>query len=227
MFSKDYFRRKLLKYTRKAFFKLPDIENPKILDLGCGTGVPTLELARISRGQITALDNHQESLDQLNQKISQLKLENRLKTVNSSLSHLNFPEESFDIIWAEGSIFAVGFGTGLKEWRPLIKKQGFLVVHDDYQDHRHKLQLIRKCGYQLLDSFLISHEIWWSEYYQPLEKQIQELQIKGVTDFELQIILKKEEDEIKWFKAHESSSVFYVMQKTSSDPTFEYSKTGN
>ncbi|MDD1764348.1 MAG: class I SAM-dependent methyltransferase [Methanobacteriaceae archaeon] len=71
MFSKDHFRRKLLNYTRKAFFKLPDIENPKILDLGCGTGVPTLELARISKGQITALDNDQESLDQLNQKISQ------------------------------------------------------------------------------------------------------------------------------------------------------------
>ncbi|MDD1764347.1 MAG: hypothetical protein LUQ70_06490 [Methanobacteriaceae archaeon] len=139
---------------------------------------------------------------------------------------MNFPEESFDIIWAEGSIFAVGFETGLKDWRPLIKKQGFLVVHDDYQDHLHKLQLMGKCGYQLLDSFFISHQAWWSEYYQPLEKQIQELQIKSITDFELQIVLKKEEDEIKWFKAHKSSSVFYVMQKTSSDLLLNPQKPG-
>lgn len=227
MFNKDRFRRKLLKYTRKAFFKLPDMENPKILDLGCGTGIPTLELARISEGEVTALDNDQKALDELNQKISQLKIDKRVKTVKGSLFKLNFPKESFDIIWAEGSIYAVGFERGLRDWRSLIKDQGFLVVHDDYQDHVHKLQLIRKCGYRLLDSFRISPEIWWSEYFQPMEKQVQELQSKDITDPELQKALKKEKDEINWFKAHKSSSVFYVMQKISSDSTFESSKTGN
>jgi hypothetical protein len=126
--------------------------------------------------------------------------------------HLDFPKESFDIIWAEGSIYAVGFESGLKEWRPLIKDQGFLVVHDDYQDHPDKLQLIRECGYRLLDSFRISHETWWREYYQPLETHLQELQ-KRSADPDLQEVLRKEEDEIKWFKAHKSSSIFYVMQK--------------
>ena len=141
-----------------------------------------------------------------------MNLEDKVKTIKSSLLHLDFPKESFHIIWAEGSIYAVGFEKGLKEWGPLIKEGGFLVVHDDYQNHPDKLQLIRECGYRLLDSFQISHEAWWREYYQPLETYLQELRMSG-SDQDLEKTLKKEEDEIKWFKVHKSSSVFYVMQK--------------
>jgi hypothetical protein len=46
-------------YTRKAFGQiekeLPEI--PEILDIGCGKGMQTLELARLSQGAITAVDN--------------------------------------------------------------------------------------------------------------------------------------------------------------------------
>jgi hypothetical protein len=28
--------------------------------------------------------------------------------------HLNFPDASFDVIWAEGSIYIIGFENGLK-----------------------------------------------------------------------------------------------------------------
>jgi len=42
---KDHFRERLNKYTRRAFQMLPKVENPHILDIGCGSGVPTIELA--------------------------------------------------------------------------------------------------------------------------------------------------------------------------------------
>ena len=35
---------------------------------------------------------------------------------------LDFREEFFDIIWAEGSIFIIGFENGLKVWKKFIKK---------------------------------------------------------------------------------------------------------
>ena len=46
--------------TRRAFntmTKLP--KEPSILDIGCGTGMQTIELAKISNGKIIAVDNYQ------------------------------------------------------------------------------------------------------------------------------------------------------------------------
>lgn len=40
-----------LKYTRKAFESIPEMDKPRILDIGCGTGMPTLELAKLSNGK--------------------------------------------------------------------------------------------------------------------------------------------------------------------------------
>ncbi|MDP3065193.1 MAG: hypothetical protein Q8N08_00495 [Methanobacteriaceae archaeon] len=114
------------------------------------------------------------------------------------------------LIWAEGSIFSIGFETGLTDWRPLIKDQGYLVVHDEYKSHQEKLKIISKCEYRLLDCFFISNSVWWSEYYQPLEKQI--ISLEHHHDPLLQKDLEKE---IKMFKDTPGlySSVFYIMQK--------------
>ena len=56
--SKEYFdikdkcRKGLLKYLSKAISIIPAIEGPLILDVGCGSGVPTLALAEIFNGTL-------------------------------------------------------------------------------------------------------------------------------------------------------------------------------
>ncbi len=35
-------RERFLKYTRKAYQMLPKMDKPRILDIGCGTGIPTI-----------------------------------------------------------------------------------------------------------------------------------------------------------------------------------------
>jgi ubiquinone/menaquinone biosynthesis C-methylase UbiE len=71
--EKDLLREHLTKYTREAFRMIPKLDNPHILDVGCGSGVPTIELARLSQGEIIGLDVDQHSLDRLTQKIDLLK----------------------------------------------------------------------------------------------------------------------------------------------------------
>ena len=45
--------------TKKALQKLSDLPQcPEILDVGCGNGSQTLVLAKLSQGNITALDKH-------------------------------------------------------------------------------------------------------------------------------------------------------------------------
>ena len=54
------------KSTKKAFNTIPKRpEQPLILDIGCGPGAQTIELAKLSKGTIIALDNDQAFLNKL------------------------------------------------------------------------------------------------------------------------------------------------------------------
>ena len=58
-------RKNLLGHTRRAYEMLSPIECPNVLDIGCGTGIPTLEIARLSGGHITGIDIDEQALDTL------------------------------------------------------------------------------------------------------------------------------------------------------------------
>ena len=193
---------------------LPKIENPHILDIGCGSGVPTIELAKLSDGEIIGIDINQSLLDKLNRRIEEEGLSNRVKTLKRSLFEIDFPDESFDILWAEGSIWIIGFKKGLKEWRRLLKPNGFLVVHDEIKTVSNKLKKIPSYGYKLINHFQLLEDAWWTEYYRPLERRIKELSMK-YKDKEALKILKKHQNEIDMVKRNpkEHSSAFYIMQK--------------
>ena len=118
------------RYTRRAYEMLPALDEPRILDIGCGSGAPTLELARISGGQVIGVDVHRPYLDDLVRRAEEAGLADRVTAVEGSMLSLDYPDESFDLVWAEGSIFIVGFDQGLEDWRRLIRPGGFLVVHD-------------------------------------------------------------------------------------------------
>lgn len=214
--NQDHFRKLLNKYTRKAFQMLPKLEKPRILDIGCGSGVPTVELARLSNGEIIGIDINQSLLDKLNRKIEEEGFSNRVKTMNCSLFEIDFPDESFDIIWAEGSISIIGFEKALKEWNRLLKTNGFLVVHDEIKNTSDKLEKMPSCGYKLMKYFSLPEDAWWTEYYGPLETRIKELRIKYKDDPEALKILEKYQNEIDMVKRDpkDYGSAFYIMQKS-------------
>jgi len=117
-------------YTQKAFEMIPVIKQPKILDIGCGPGMQTIKLAKLSDGEIIGIDIFQQYLDQLQQLIERENLQDRVKAIKQSMFEIKYPEEFFDIIWAEGSIFVMGFEKGLSEWKKYIKPNGYLAVHE-------------------------------------------------------------------------------------------------
>ena len=223
-------------YTRKAFRMLPKMEKPRILDVGCGPGAPTMELARVSQGDVIGLDIHQPYLDKLQRKIEEAGLSDRVQAVKGSMLEMDFPDESFDILWAEGSIFIIGFERGLKVWRRFLKPDGFLVVHEmtwlksdppqeisDYWKQVYpgiktvpeNLKLIPGCGYRLIGHFPLPENAWWDEYYNPLEKRIQMLRKKYKNDPKALAVLDNEQLEIDLYRKYSKwyGSVFYVMQK--------------
>jgi len=132
--DRDQCRANLLNYTRRAYHVLPRLANPRIPDIGCGTGVSTLELVRISGGEVVAMDIDQNALDKLVSKAKHEGLSDRITVVQRSVLEMNFPPNGFDIIWTEGAISMIGFVRGLTEWRNLLAPDGHLVVHDSLSD---------------------------------------------------------------------------------------------
>ena len=213
--DRDLFRARLIPYTERAFRMLPKMDRPRILDVGCGSGIPTLELVRLSDGEIIGVDIDRGLVRKLARRIEREGRADRVKVVEGSLFDLDFPEESFDIIWAEGSIAQIGFERGLRVWGRFLKPRGFLVVHDDLGDLSEKLEQISVRGYTLLGHFILSDDVWWDAYYGPLEERVQELRSKCAEDPDVAALLDREQQEIEMFKKdpERHRSVFFVMQK--------------
>lgn len=229
-------KEKRLEYTRKAFRTLPEMEKPNILDVGCGVGQPTLELAKLSDGNITGIDIDQGSLDRLEKRAEELGFSDRIKTLNMSLLEMDFPDESFDLIWAEFSLPVMGLEKGLEACKRFIKPRGFIVLHEmcwvspdtpeeirnhfeslvtDFRTVQEFVDAIPPCGYDLIGHFALPDDIWWHLFYAPIEERMEDLRSKYKDDSQSLQFLAVEQKEIDlWHKYPDSyTSVFLVMQK--------------
>jgi ubiquinone/menaquinone biosynthesis C-methylase UbiE len=213
--GKDRVRARLCKFTMKAFKALPKLHSPYILDVGCGSGVSTMELAKLCDGRILALDIDEHAVDRLDAKIKKAGLSHRMRTLKRSMVDMDFPEQSFDIIWSEGSIYLVGFENGLREWARFLKPKGFLMVHDETGNTEEKLKLIASCGYDLISYFTLDQEVWWNEYCVPLQKLIDEMRPECAGEPETLALLDQNTQEIDMFRLYPERfhSTFFIMRK--------------
>ncbi len=214
--DRDGLRGNFNRFTRRAFQMLPRLDRPRILDIGCGTGVPALELARLSDGEIFGIDIDEAALEGFSRKIADAGLQDRAKAVKCSLFDIEFPDESFDIVWAEGVIAIIGFDKGLREWRRLIKPHGYLGIHDNVDDIQRKTEAIPAHGYAIINTFAVPKDTWWDEHYCLLEKRIQKLRNKYRENADVLALLNKEQNEVEMFKNEPRyhGSIFYVIQKS-------------
>ena len=107
--------------TLRALEFVPDRPGMRIADIGCGTGGQTITIARNRDCTITAVDLLPELLEEFRTRIKKAGLENRVTAIQGSMDALPFSPGEFDVIWAEGSIYNIGFERGLREWRQYLK----------------------------------------------------------------------------------------------------------
>ena len=222
--------------TRKAFSMLTDLpKRVNILDIGCGPGMQTIELAKLIDGQIIALDAHEPFLKDLNSAAVKAGVSGKIETVIGTMFSLNYKEESFDLIWSEGAIFIIGFKEGLDYWKRYVKKGGYVVVselswisdnppeeavqfwHKDYpamKSREENIKVIKDLGYKLIDDFVIPDSAWMDNYYLPVEKRVSMLKEIYKDDEEAQSQLEGNLLEIDMFRKYSEyyGYVFYIMQ---------------
>ena len=187
--------------TRKAYNTIRQYlpEHPAILDIGCGKGVQTLELALISRSIITAIDNRSYFLDCLQNQAERSGFSDRIKCIQADMKAMTFENASFDLIWSEGAVFIIGIKEGLKSWKKFIKPKGFMVLSDlvwltESRPDEIKTYFEEEClctltinevineaekkGYNCTDHFTLPDDGWTEEYYLPQQHIIGKLREK-------------------------------------------------
>ncbi|MEB3830715.1 SAM-dependent methyltransferase [Phormidium sp. CCY1219] len=223
--------------TREAIRRLPSLPpSPRILDVGCGPGRQSLVLARELNATVTAVDIFPHFLQGLRHRASDAGMSDRIITREADMAELSDAPGSFDVIWSEGSIYIVGFATGLRLWRSLLRPGGFLVASEctwiaenppaealefwqgEYPGMTtiaENLKTATETGYQVLDNFTLPRSNWWDEYYHPLRQRIAELRAAGNLNPQLSQIIAETEREIDICDrfGETFAYVFYLMQK--------------
>jgi ubiquinone/menaquinone biosynthesis C-methylase UbiE len=219
----------------RMFSELPKC--PRFLDVGCGSGMQTIELAKISNAEITAIDIHQPFLDELMRRAKVEGVSERIKILLRDMNKLDFESKSFDVIWCEGAISAVGFERGLRDWHKFLVDKGYFAVSElcwidsnppmEIRDYllevysavktvKENLQIIKETGYQVLDYFILPESSWWENYYLPILAKLPTLKKKHKDNSEALATFAVEEKEIEMYRRYSKhyGYVFYALQKT-------------
>lgn len=196
---------------------------PAVLDLGCGPGAQTLDLADLlPDASITAIDLYEPFVLEAERRARQQGVSDRVRVEVGDMAALAFPPASFDLIWCEGAAYIIGVEDALRAWKPLLKAGGRLALSeaawlrpDPPEESRRFWQAypamtdvegnrarVRAAGYRLLGDFVLPVEAWMDDYYEPMRHRIRELEHRYAGDPAALAVLHKEAKEIEIFERH-------------------------
>ncbi|UUX93800.1 class I SAM-dependent methyltransferase [Methanoplanus endosymbiosus] len=223
--------------TAKAFaLTAPPPGKTEIIDIGCGNGMQTIALAKLcSDCMITAIDIYQPFLDELEERAEKEGVEEKIKTICTSMDELDFKEEIFDILWAEGSIFILGVEEAVSKWKSLLKPGGkiafteavwiteertavaeefWLNGYPGMKNEEEICHILESAGFKNVKKFRLPDSAWLKDYYIPLEKKV--MKLKGEKhDKEEEEILDFILSEIEIFRkySNEYGYAFFIAEK--------------
>ena len=165
-------RMRALEHTRKAFALLPPVDRPRILDIGCGEGLQTMELARLGGGEVVGIDIDETALTRFQQRLEPSDVSSRITVRRCSLFDSGLADESFNILGEEGVLHLLEPARSFAACSRLLVPGGFLVMHETLEWFEAASQRLPDWGLVFVDRHLLPKHFWWTEYGAPLEDRI-------------------------------------------------------
>ncbi len=211
--------------TRRAWWGLGAPEGGRVLDIGCGPGAAAVELVRCGAGEVVAVDLHLPYLRPLATGRAAGVEGSRILPVCADMAVLPFPAAAFDVLWAEGSIYLLGYERALTAWRRLLPQGGRAAVCDlvwldpdppddvrafwaegypDMTTIDDRTARAEALGWRVVDAFVLP-DAAWRAYYAPLERRLERLLVRCARDSDAVAALQAEQVEIDMWRRHGDS----------------------
>jgi SAM-dependent methyltransferase len=208
---------------------------PQILDLGCGPGRGSTDLASLTGGRVVALDLHLPFVASQRAAESVVPPATCVLPVCADMRAAPFAEACFDLVWSEGALYSIGFRHGLEVCRRLVKPDGYVALSEavwtvpdppdeirrwwtaEYPDMgsvQEKTAAVEAAGFDIVDHFTLPPVAWRDYYYVPLRAQAEERRRAWANDEAGLRVIAMVETEIAMYErwGHTYSYEFFVAR---------------
>lgn len=220
-------------FTRQLLSQLVLPPQPRIADLGCGSGAGALLLAQHYQCPVIAVDSSSVFIEELKVRAQRAGLEHLIRPILGDMAQLEWAPASIDLLWSEGAAYNLGFEQALQLWRPLLAQQGIAVISelswfaDQVPDaaiafwqvayptmatEDENINRAERSGFQVLSIHRLPSQAWWLNYYGPLRQRMQQIEITPA----IQAVIRDTEDEMTLFEQFSDfyGYTFYILQIT-------------
>lgn len=101
-------------------------KDKKILDYGCGNGVHTSQLAKFGK-EVIGIDLSKPSIDIAEKRIERKGLSSKAKFLVMDCEKLDFPDNSFDLIFDGGTFSSLDINKAFPELKRVLKPGGIII----------------------------------------------------------------------------------------------------
>jgi SAM-dependent methyltransferase len=180
--------------TRRALAMMTGLPaQPRVLDLGCGPGAGSSNLANFTGGRVTALDLHAPFVGQQAAAARAAGRSHRFDPVCADMRAAPFAAGVFDLVWSEGALYSIGFREGLALCLRLVTPGGHVAVSEavwTVPDPPHevfswwtaqyaaiasvdeKVAVVSAAGLEIVGHFTLPRDAWWDQLYAPTRERL-------------------------------------------------------
>lgn len=211
---------------------------PEIVDLGCGAGAQTVDLAELTGGTVVAVDRHPPFRAVVDARAAVHGLSGRIRALTADMTETGLPSGSADLVWSEGALYNIGLATALPLCRGLLRPGGCLAftepvwrradvpatVQEAFAEYpgmgtvADVLAALTAQEFEVVGHFTLPDAVWWEEFYTPMAARIAELREGDAWPAEAVPVLEMCQAEIDMFREHSDCYAyeFFVSRPRSS-----------